>query len=327
MQITIDTKKPGPLYQQIVDQIVQNIAMHMLPPGYHLPTVRQLAAENSISPGTIKHAYDILEQNGLIIKNRGSGTFVASPQQTDKGETKAQAMQAIDQLLDYLKKLSFSTKDIRIFLDLKLREWEEQLPNVTVAAVDCSPEALSVMYHQIADLPHTEVFKFLLEDVLEAPKRFEPDTDLVVTTPTHYDDLIGKMLPDCQLSRLVMAIATNTALELAALPADTQLGVVSASQRFARIMLRACEKYGNLAKPVKLAFFGDKDKISQLIQECNRLLLPPNYHLFAAPPEIALLKSCEQTHCPIHYCYQVERGSLLFLEEQVSKLFKTKNNE
>ncbi|MDR0562553.1 MAG: GntR family transcriptional regulator [Spirochaetaceae bacterium] len=325
MYITIDTTKPGPLYQQIVDQISRDIALNSLSPGYQLPTVRQLAAESGISPGTIKHAYDMLEQAGLIIKNRGSGTFVASPHGADKKGAKAQAMQAIDDLLIRLKELAFSPRDIRIFLDLKLREWEEQSANITVAAVDCSPEALSAMYQQIADLPHTEVFKFLLEDVLNDPKRFDPGTDLVVTTSTHYEDLIKKMAPDGRPSPLVMAIATSTALELAGLPPDTLVGVISVSRRFAQIMLRACDQYGKLINPPRLAFFDDEERVSQLIQECGRLLLPPNYYLFAPPVVVSLLKSCEQAHRIIHYCYQVERGSLLYLEEQVNRLFRTRN--
>lgn len=322
MHITIDTNSPGPLYQQIVDQVSRYIALKTLPPGYQLPTVRQLAEETGISHGTIKHAYDILELAGLIKKTRGSGTFVALSQEAELGGNKVKAMQAIDGLLYRLKELSFSPKDIRIFLDLKLREWEEGIQNVTVAAVDCSPEALSVMHHQIEELPHTEVYRFLLEDVIEASSCFDPATDLVVTTPTHYEDLSGKMLPSRQPSRLVMAIATGTALELAALPRDTRLGIVSASWRFAQIMLRACEEYGKLITPVGLAFLGDEKRISKLIQECDRLLLPPDYHFFASSEEVLLLKSCEHTHRPIRYRYQVEQGSLLYLEEQVNKLFK-----
>jgi DNA-binding transcriptional regulator YhcF (GntR family) len=325
MQIIIDTTKHGPLYQQIVEQIAQDIEINSLPPGYQLPTVRQLAIESGISPGTIKHAYDILEQSGLIVKNRGSGTFVASPQEVDKGGTKVQAMRAIDDLLKLLRELSFSPKDIRIFLDIKLRELEEHIQNVTVAAIDCSPEALSVMYEQIAEMPHTEVFKFLLEDVLEAPRRFEPNTDLVVTTPTHYEDLVAKMPLKYQLSRLVMAIATNTALELASLPQDTRLGILCVSRRFAHIMLRACENYGKFINKVELAFLGESEQVSRLIKTCDRLLLPPNYCLFANSEETALLKSCEQTHRPVHYHYQIERGSLLYLEEQITRLYKIKS--
>jgi DNA-binding MarR family transcriptional regulator len=283
--------------------------------------VRELANESGISPGTIKYAYDILEQSGLIRKTRGSGTFVCSAK-VELSSAKAKAMQAIDEMLDKMQELSFSLTDIRIFLDLKLREREEQVQHIMVAAVDCNPEALSVMCGQIAELPHTEVSAYLLDEVLKSPGHFDPAADLVVTTSTHYEDLIGKMMPGSQPCRLVMTTATDTALELAALPPETRLGIITASGRYSQLMLRACEVYGKLANPVRLACFGDRNRIQEAIEACDRLLLPSNYELFASQEEAALIRSWEKSRPPIRYHYQVERGSLLFLEEQIEKIFK-----
>ncbi|GHV51177.1 hypothetical protein AGMMS49579_06000 [Spirochaetia bacterium] len=322
IQIKVHNGNSSPIYRQIADQITQGITMGNLGPASQLPTVRELAAETGISQGTIKHAYDMLEREGLIKKTRGSGTFVNAPKAAGSESAKAQAMRAIDTLLDRMQELSFSPRETRIFMELKLREREEQIRSVTVAAVDCSPEALSVMSGQILGLPHTEVYKFLLDDVLNTPKRFDPATDLVVTTATHFEDLAGKMLNGHQPTRLVMAIATTTAVELAAIPPDIRLGIICASRRFARIMLRACEEYCKLKHPVATAYFGDGEEVSRLVKECNRLLLPPNHALFASPAEESLIKSGEQGHKPIQYRYQVERGSLLYLEEQINKIYQ-----
>ncbi|MDR3161922.1 MAG: GntR family transcriptional regulator, partial [Spirochaetaceae bacterium] len=325
VDLTIDTANHIPIYRQIMDRIARDIARGILPPGYQLPTVRDLAERSGISHGTIKHAYDMLEREGLIKKNRGSGTFVAFPKEIERGGAKVKALAAIDHLLDEMEQLSFSPRDIRIFLDLKLREREEHIRQVTVAAVDCSPEPLSVMYRQILDLPHTEVYKYLLDEVITTPKPFDPAADLVVTTPTHYEDLARKMLHGREPTRLVMAIATSTALELAAIPPDTRLGIACASRRFAQVMLRACEEYGKLLHPVEVVYFGDGDSLSRIARECNRLLLPPNYELFSSPVEALILKSVKESHRPIHYRYQVERGSLLYLEEQINRIYK--NNQ
>jgi DNA-binding transcriptional regulator YhcF (GntR family) len=323
MLIPIDTVSTRPIYQQIIDKISGDIALGTLPSGYQLPTVRTLAVENGISQGTIKHAYDMLEQAGLITKNRGSGTFVCAPREDEIAGAKAQALLAIDTLLDRMEELAFSHRDTRIFLDLKLREREEAGRQVTVAAVDCSPEPLSVMYRQILDLPHTEAYQFLLDGVLAAPRRFDPAADLVVTTPTHFEDLTRKMLPGRRPIRLVMSMATSTALELAAIPPDTRLAIICASRRFAQVMLQACEEYCSLRHPVMTAYFGDGDSVSRIVEECNRLLLPPNYGLFASTEEALAIKVREESHRPIQYRYEVERGSLLYMEEQIEKVFRT----
>jgi hypothetical protein len=162
-----------------------------------------------------------------------------------------------------------------------------------------------------------------LEEVLETPKPFDPAADLVVTTPTHYEELSRKMSNGREPTRLVMAIATGTALELAAIPPDTRLGIACASQRFAQVMLRACEEYGKLLHPVEVACFGDGDSLTRITRECNRLLLPPNYDLFSSPLEALILKSVKESHQPIHYRYQVERGSLFYLEEQINRIYKS----
>jgi hypothetical protein len=178
------------------------------------------------------------------------------------------------------------------------------------------------MCGQIAELPHTEVNKYLLDEVLKSPGHFNPAADMVVTTSTHYDALIGKMMPGSQPCRLVMTIAMDTALELAALPPGTRLGIIAASERYSQIMLDACGVYAKRVDPAKPAFFGDKNGLRKQIQGCNRLLLPSNYEIFASREEAAFIKSCEESYRPIFYHYQVERGSLLFLEEQVDRIFK-----
>jgi hypothetical protein len=39
--------------------------------------------------------------------------------------------------------------------------------------------------------------------------------------------------------------------------------------------------------------------------------------------EALILKSVRESHRPIHYRYQVERGSLFYLEEQINRIYKS----
>lgn len=67
----------GPLYQQIVEQIKQKIAVDEWAPGNEIPSIRQLAAELRVSVITVKRAYLELEREGLIVTQQGKGSFVA----------------------------------------------------------------------------------------------------------------------------------------------------------------------------------------------------------------------------------------------------------
>lgn len=77
MNINIDYTKREPIYEQIVREIEKLITLGALTPGSQIPSVRSLAYDLGINPNTVKKAYDILEENGLIISKSTKGTFIS----------------------------------------------------------------------------------------------------------------------------------------------------------------------------------------------------------------------------------------------------------
>ena len=67
------------VYTQIMDQISEAIARGQLRIGDKLPAVRKLAAELVINPNTVARAYSLLEQSGVVVTKKGSGTFISDP--------------------------------------------------------------------------------------------------------------------------------------------------------------------------------------------------------------------------------------------------------
>jgi DNA-binding transcriptional regulator YhcF (GntR family) len=77
MIVSIDSSSPVPAYEQLRAQIsALATAGHVLP-GSRLPTVRQLAADLALAPGTVTRAYHELEATGIIVTRGRHGTFVA----------------------------------------------------------------------------------------------------------------------------------------------------------------------------------------------------------------------------------------------------------
>ncbi len=64
------------LYQQIADQIIQQIREQKLPMGARLPTIRQMAQQLGVTRVTVQNAYDELQASGWIEATVGRGTFV-----------------------------------------------------------------------------------------------------------------------------------------------------------------------------------------------------------------------------------------------------------
>ncbi len=76
--VQLDYKSSRPIYEQIIEQMKYNVMKKYLNPGDSIPSVRKLALELKITPGTVAKAYQELERQGVIETIRGKGTFIAS---------------------------------------------------------------------------------------------------------------------------------------------------------------------------------------------------------------------------------------------------------
>lgn len=74
--ITVDDRDPTPLFEQIRRGITDAITTGALADGARLPSVRQLASDLRIAPGTVARAYAALESEGRVTTNRATGTRV-----------------------------------------------------------------------------------------------------------------------------------------------------------------------------------------------------------------------------------------------------------
>ncbi|MGB3279475.1 MAG: PLP-dependent aminotransferase family protein [Pseudorhodobacter sp.] len=72
------TQYPGPKYLALVRALREAIRLGTLPPDSQLPTVRELAWQMKVTPGTVSRAYQLATQEGLLAATVGRGTFVAS---------------------------------------------------------------------------------------------------------------------------------------------------------------------------------------------------------------------------------------------------------
>ena len=82
--ITLNLRGSQPIYEQIVIQYKYLVLQGYLKQGDGIPSVRKLAMELKVTPGTVAKAYRELERAGVIETIRGKGTFIAG-----EGEQKA----------------------------------------------------------------------------------------------------------------------------------------------------------------------------------------------------------------------------------------------
>ena len=74
-----------PLYTQLVGIIKHNISSGTLAVGQLLPSESELCRALDISRNTVRQAIGELETEGLVVRKRGKGTFVADPNTARRG--------------------------------------------------------------------------------------------------------------------------------------------------------------------------------------------------------------------------------------------------
>ena len=75
--IVLDLKSNKPIYEQIVEQMKFHVLKGHLKPGDAIPSVRKLALDIAITPGTVAKAYQELERDGIIYTLPAKGSFIS----------------------------------------------------------------------------------------------------------------------------------------------------------------------------------------------------------------------------------------------------------
>ena len=113
MKIVISNSSSIPIYEQIKNQIINQIMSDELNEGDSIPSIRSLANDIKISVMTIKKAYDELEYEGYIISVQGKGTFVA-PKHIELAKERANKdiEEHISKIIDISSKFNIAKKEI-----------------------------------------------------------------------------------------------------------------------------------------------------------------------------------------------------------------------
>lgn len=119
MDIVVSNASDKPIYQQIVDQIRDQILTGSLVAGEPLPSIRNLASVLRVSVITTKRAYADLEALGFVETVPGKGSFVAGVKVELLRERQQQELEKrLASLLDDARTLGLSSKDVKGLIDL-----------------------------------------------------------------------------------------------------------------------------------------------------------------------------------------------------------------
>ena len=101
------------IYEQIVDNIKEQIMTGVLKENTQLPSVRELSKQLTIKPNTVQKAFRTLDQEGYIYTIAGKGTFVCSRKHVKVDEKRVN--EAVNTIIASYKELvymGFSKEEI-----------------------------------------------------------------------------------------------------------------------------------------------------------------------------------------------------------------------
>ncbi len=119
MNIIISNSSGKPIYEQITDQIKEQIMAGTLSAGDALPSMRLLARELRISVITTKRAYEDLERDGFLENVPGKGCYVAPQNRELLREAQLRKVEEkLSQAVDEAKKGAFPLEELHETLDI-----------------------------------------------------------------------------------------------------------------------------------------------------------------------------------------------------------------
>lgn len=313
----VDRSLPIPLYQQLVDSIRAAIKTGQLKDGQQLPTVQEL----DLARGTIIRAYTELEQEGLLEKVQGRGTFVRCVPVSERSR-KERAMAAIDELLDTLDGMGFSAAEVTIFLNLKLRERAEKESTVKIALVECNPENLSQIAKQLRGIPNVELYSYLMSSIVQYPYNLSEDLDLILTTQAHAEELARILPMKKRVTTIALHLSTQSMVSLIKLNPGDRVGILCQSRQFGDLMLRACHFYAGEVTVDDPVVIDRTTSIAQYLKDKQVVVIPEDLETHCSGEVLEQLRDFSGQ--VIRCAYELDRGSMLYLQEKCTRIIKSK---
>jgi len=320
--MAIDKESTVPVYRQITQNITRMVKQGVLKPGDKVIPERELAAALNLSRGTVKKAYGELENNHVLEVVQGRGSFISRNQDILVQSRKDKAVKLIDSTLSELEGLNFSHREITTFFHLMLMNREQKINSFHIAAVDCNSEALTVFEKQLQYISGTRISKYLLDDVVNHgdPSRLLSGFDVILTTSTHYNELIS-LCPELRerVLQAALTLGQQTIIELASIKPESRTGIICMTERFHDIVSERVAMFGLKMEEAFYLCSSRGSDYHNYLENKDILILPSemsvsdNWNLTDA-----LDKFKGRGGKIINFDYQIDRGSLIYIEEQIS---------
>jgi GntR family transcriptional regulator len=273
----VNPKDGIPIYIQLRDQLRVLILTGELEPRRKLPGARQLASYLSINRHTVSRALDDLEDEGLILKQQGRGTFVADSIQAMTERTQDLFADVVRRAVREARELGYSLEELAdAVLDADEPVRRAGRDGVSIGFVECNRISLDRYCLDLKRELEVRVEPFLiseLQDQVEAGEWPVGNCDLVVTTMGHLPEVRRILGDETKIFPVTGGPYLKVFFDVLALPEDYLVGIVTASETGSYGMKQAMVQAGIANDRLILGSMDKPDQIEQAVQIADALVV------------------------------------------------------
>lgn len=316
-EITIDKSAEQPIYLQIVNQITKLVQEGVLNPGEQLPTAQDFFGTYGIARGTVKHAYSLLEKNGIATVQQGKGSFI------NKRESSQRNADVIDSCIDQLLELNFSLDDIEQLVEKKLKEKEERENILQIGIIETCPEILDCIADSLSHFTHLHTVKLLVKDIASISGISLEVYDFLVLNSSNAQIALNMNLArsiKAEIIPISSTFSTDTLKLLAKIKLGEPIGIFCQTKRYAGIIKWELAALNALLIPAQTLFVhtASAEDLKHFCCGKRYILTSKSYKSYCSDAVLSALEAYEKNGgsiIPIEYT--IDKGSYLYLEDSM----------
>jgi GntR family transcriptional regulator len=321
MNLEIDRKSGVPIYIQVKNQIMDDIKNGTLRIGEKMPTERELSQKLNTSRNTISSAYNLLEQEGVLISYQGRGTFVAEEAKTWKQHRKkGKLLKLIDMSFEEALEMGMDSKEFLALAQERIKEKEAFIKDVNAIFIECNVEQANSFAKELGKWTNLNIVPLVLQDLEarnEATEKLLKETELIIATFNHVNEV--KALTS-ELKKDVFGVAINPSLEtivkIARYPRNTKFGLICLSKEFHFKVESALSSAG-------LENIVIDGTTSRKIEDCQRIINASDVIIVSPGRREEVKKISKGKKEIISFDYNLDQDSVKAI---ISKIIEIKNH-
>ena len=316
----IDRKSGVPIYIQVKNYIIDDVKNGILKIGDKLPTERELSQSLKVSRNTISSAYNLLEQEGILISYQGRGTFVAKEDRPWKQDTtKNKVVRLIDMALEEAIEMDLDLKEFLLIAKDRVKEKEDLIKNINGIFIECNIEQARFFAQELTQNMGLNVLPMTLsqlKDKREADEKYINDAQIIITTFNHVNEVKSLI---STFNKEVVGVASNPSLEtivkVAKYPKGTKFVQISLSKEFHFKVKYALKSAGLEDFKMEAINSRDEKEIIKAIENANVIIVSPGR-------EEEIRKIAGNKKEIVRFDYILDKDSV---NTMLSKIIKIKN--